>query len=73
MLVHLGTEPGSKAYRMYDPQMQRVVVSRDVIFDEAKVWNWRQNNLEQSESGRFKIIFGEFGNHGIQKDQEESE
>ena len=46
MLVHLGTEPGSKAYRMYDPQMQRVVVSRDVIFDEAKGWNWRQNNSE---------------------------
>ncbi|KAL1207757.1 Retrovirus-related Pol polyprotein from transposon TNT 1-94 [Cardamine amara subsp. amara] len=36
MLVHLGTEPGSKAYRLLDPQTRRVVVSRDVIFDESK-------------------------------------
>ncbi|XP_048625675.1 uncharacterized protein LOC106444440 isoform X1 [Brassica napus] len=39
LLVHLGTEPGSKAYRLLDPQTQRVVVSRDVVFDETKGWN----------------------------------
>ena len=39
-LVHLGTEPGSKAYRMFDPTNQRIVVSRDVTFDESKGWRW---------------------------------
>lgn len=36
-LVHLGTEPGSKAYRLYDPTTRKVSVSRDVIFDENKM------------------------------------
>lgn len=36
LLVHLGTEPGSKAYRLFDPQTKRKIVSRDVVFDERK-------------------------------------
>lgn len=35
-LVHLGTEPGSKAYRLYDPTSRRIVVSRNVIFEEKR-------------------------------------
>lgn len=44
MLVHQGTGPGSRAYRMFDPRTQRIVVSRDVVFDETKGWNWIQSN-----------------------------
>lgn len=33
VLVHLGTEPGSKAYRLFDPVSHKIIVSRDVIFD----------------------------------------
>ncbi|GAU29997.1 hypothetical protein TSUD_160820 [Trifolium subterraneum] len=29
----------SKGYKLYDPVSQRVIVSRDVIFDESKGWN----------------------------------
>lgn len=39
-LVHLGTEQGSKAYHPLDPTTQRIVVSRDVVFDETKGWKW---------------------------------
>ena len=43
ILVHLGTEPGSKAYRMLDPKTQKVIMSRDVVFDESKGWNWSKH------------------------------
>lgn len=35
-LVHLGIEPGSRAYRLFNPTTKKIVVSRDVIFDEEK-------------------------------------
>lgn len=47
ILVHLSTELGSKVYRMYDPSSQKIVVSRDVVFDESKSWNWSQSNSAQ--------------------------
>lgn len=43
VLVHLGTEPGSKSYRLYDPLSKRIIVSRDVTFDEEKEWCWTKN------------------------------
>ena len=70
MLVHLGTKPGSKAYRLLDPQARKIVVSRDVVFDETKGWNWSQNNTEQGYDGSFIVTPREFGNHGIQNTEE---
>lgn len=43
-VVHLGREPGTKAYRLYDPKTGVVHISRDVVFEEAKSWTW--NNAE---------------------------
>jgi hypothetical protein len=39
-MVYFGTEEGSKAHRMYDPQNNKTVVSRDVVFEESVKWNW---------------------------------
>ncbi|EEC81933.1 hypothetical protein OsI_25798 [Oryza sativa Indica Group] len=39
-MIFVGYEPGSKAYRVYDPATRRVHVSRDVVFDEEAQWNW---------------------------------
>ena len=47
-LVHLGTEPGSKAYRLLNPSSQKIVVSRDVYFDEDKQWKWSKDETEKS-------------------------
>lgn len=38
--VLLGKSEESKAYRLYDPVSNKVVVSRDVIFEENEGWNW---------------------------------
>ncbi|KAG7594882.1 Ribonuclease H-like superfamily [Arabidopsis thaliana x Arabidopsis arenosa] len=62
-LVHVGTEPGSKAYRLLDPTARRIIVSRDVIFDENKGWKW--SNSEISSQEPFTLTLGDFGNHGI--------
>lgn len=40
-LVHLGIESVSKAYRLFNPTTKRVIVSRDVVFDEKANWNWK--------------------------------
>jgi hypothetical protein len=37
--IFVGYEPGSKAYRVFDPKARRVHISRDVVFDEAASWS----------------------------------
>ena len=39
-MVFVGYEPGSKAYRVYDPTTRRLHISRDVVFEEAAQWAW---------------------------------
>lgn len=53
ILVHLGTEPGSKAYRLLDPMTKKIVVSRDVLFDEEKQWNWSNKGETRSKQSSF--------------------
>ncbi|PRQ42077.1 putative RNA-directed DNA polymerase [Rosa chinensis] len=38
--VLLGVSKESKAYRLYDPISERIVVSRDVVFEEDENWDW---------------------------------
>ncbi|KAG7546288.1 Zinc finger CCHC-type [Arabidopsis suecica] len=73
-LVHLGTEPGSKAYRLLDPTKRRIVVSRDVVFDEKRSWNWSHSGEDKSNNapGMFKFSLGEFGNHGLREENQEA-
>lgn len=72
-LVHLGIEPGSKAYRMLEPTSRKIVVSRDVIFEENKGWKWNTSKTEnEDDPGSFEITLGDFGNQGI-RDSKESE
>lgn len=37
----------SKAYRLYDPISQRIIISRDVVFEEDKSWDW-DNKYEEA-------------------------
>lgn len=39
-MVYFGTEEGSKAHRLYDPQHNKIVMSRDVVFEEDVMWKW---------------------------------
>jgi transposase InsO family protein len=48
--IFVGYEVGSKAYRCYDPVDQRVIISRDVVFDEAGQWRWENADNEQADN-----------------------
>ncbi|MCI41411.1 copia-type polyprotein, partial [Trifolium medium] len=47
--VHLGVSEESKAYKLYDPIERKIIVSRDVIFEETKGWNWDKKNATKSD------------------------
>lgn len=44
--ILLGVRDESKAYRLYDPITKKIVVSRDVVFEEEKSWGWGRTNEE---------------------------
>jgi hypothetical protein len=52
----LGYESGRKAYRLWDPAREIVVISRDVVFDESVVLNHRPINPENEEYAIESII-----------------
>ncbi|WVZ88092.1 hypothetical protein U9M48_034645 [Paspalum notatum var. saurae] len=49
-MVFVGYEPGSKAYRVYDPVAGRLHVSWDVIFDEARMWPWEETGADLDDT-----------------------
>nr|KYP50278.1 Retrovirus-related Pol polyprotein from transposon TNT 1-94 [Cajanus cajan] len=47
--VLLGMSEESKGYRLYNPITRKIVISRDVVFEEDTQWNWNvteKNNLQ---------------------------
>lgn len=38
--VLLGVSKESKGYKLYDPIAKKIIISRDVIFEEARQWDW---------------------------------
>ena len=38
-MVFLGYAEGTKAYQLYDPRGNKVLVSHDVVFDEKAAWD----------------------------------
>lgn len=56
-VIHLGKEPGTKAYRLYDPVNQKVHVSRDFCFEEKKHWPWKdEGGTQETQLETFTIL-----------------
>jgi hypothetical protein len=45
LMVFIRYEPGSKAWRFYNPVTLCVHVSRDAIFEEDRVWDWSEEDI----------------------------
>ena len=45
--VFVGYSSLSKGYRIYQPLTEKIIVSRDVKYDEAARWNWNKVEPEQ--------------------------
>ena len=45
--VFFGLSKESKAYRLYNPTTKKILISRDVQFDESIGWNWEEETEEK--------------------------
>lgn len=36
----------SKSYKLYEPNVGKVIISKDVSFEEANSWNWSKKDQE---------------------------
>ena len=54
-MVLLGYAEGTKVYQLYDPHGNKVLVSRDVVFDEKAACDW--NSPSMGEAGGFTSTF----------------
>jgi hypothetical protein len=45
----MGTSEESKAYRLYDPLTKKIIINRDVIFDESSKWDWEKGKEAEIE------------------------
>lgn len=47
MCIFLGVSEKSKGYRLFNPIAKKIVVNRDVIFEEKREWDWDVSNEKQ--------------------------
>ena len=50
--VFIGYATQSKAYRLYNPVSKKVIISRNVVFDEESKWNWKGDQNEEAVEQR---------------------
>ncbi|KAK1419880.1 hypothetical protein QVD17_29300 [Tagetes erecta] len=58
IMIHLGNESGSKAYRLYDPTSRKIHICQDVHFEEQMGW-LDLKNVDHSEWETFNVNWGE--------------
>ena len=48
--VWLGVSEESKVYRLYNPVSRKIIVNRDVVFEEDSCWNWWEEYVSSIQS-----------------------
>ncbi|XP_015158466.1 uncharacterized protein [Solanum tuberosum] len=65
--IFLGVSDQSKAYKLYNPNTKKILVSRDVVFDENQFWLWNKNAMGEQIP---ICLDGENGEEAIQPQQQ---
>ncbi|GAA0173161.1 transmembrane signal receptor [Lithospermum erythrorhizon] len=47
--IFIGINEGTKGYRVFDVITEKVMISRDVVFEEDKQWNWEKKQADSKE------------------------
>jgi hypothetical protein len=66
--IHLGVSEESKAYKLYDPEKKKIIISRDVVFEERKGWNWSNSDTKQVSDDDDSAVDIEETNESIHDD-----
>ncbi|RZB58177.1 putative magnesium transporter NIPA9 isoform A [Glycine soja] len=45
--VFIGVSETSKAYKLFNPSTKKIVISKDVVFDEENTWDWNRQQPTQ--------------------------
>jgi hypothetical protein len=56
MMVFIGYEQGSKAWRFYNPATWCVHMSCDVVFKEDRAWMWDEEDVGDNEPFRMEYV-----------------
>ena len=59
----------SKAYKLFNPSTMKIIISRDVVFDEKNTWTWKQNGVKENILVDFDD--DEKGQQPVENEQEE--
>ena len=68
--VFLGYADDAKAYCVYEPVSRRVLVSRDVVFDETRGWEWNNSSEHAASMAEELSIDFELAAAGVPEDQD---
>jgi hypothetical protein len=66
--IHLGVSEESKAYKLYDPEKKKIIISRDVVFEEKKGWNLSNSDTKQVSDDDDSAVDIEETNESIHDD-----
>lgn len=66
--IFLGVSDESKGYHLYDPISKKIVVSKDVVFEEEKAWDWGSNFKAQIDT---ELTWGDDGSDDESNEENE--
>jgi len=46
-MIFVGYDQKSKGYKLYNPNEGKMVINKDVEFNEEGAWDWKVNNVEK--------------------------